>query len=120
MLLEKFLAENKCCPTLSDGLIPEVIAWVDKNTKINVSAHQSATVKVLKHLAGGAHSGHSPSHGRRRGLVAGRGSPGRVQGALGGQELVDSHSAEEAGPLVTARKNTDGARANGCPDVAQG
>ena len=64
MLFEKFLAKNKCRPTLSDGLIPEVIAGVDKNTKINMSAHGSAVVKVLKHLAGGAHSGHSPSHGR--------------------------------------------------------
>ena len=52
-LLEKFVAENKCHPTLADMLVPEVIAWVEKNTKINVRDRGSAAVKVLKRLAGG-------------------------------------------------------------------
>ena len=54
-LLEKFVAENKCHPMLADALVPEVVAWVEKNTKINVSDHGSATVKVLKRSAGEAH-----------------------------------------------------------------
>ena len=78
------MAENKCRLTLSDTLVPEVASWVDKNTKINVSARGSAAMKVLKRSAGGAHSGHNPSDGRQRGLVAGRGSPGRAEGAPGG------------------------------------
>ena len=44
-LLEKFVAENKCRPMLADALVPEVVAWVEKNTKINVSDRGSATVK---------------------------------------------------------------------------
>ena len=48
-LFEKFVAENKCRLMLSDMLVPEVASWVDKNTKINVSARGSATMKVLKH-----------------------------------------------------------------------
>ena len=40
-LLEKFMAKNKCRPTLADALVPEVIAWVEKNTQINVSDHGS-------------------------------------------------------------------------------
>ena len=75
-LLEKFVAENKCRPTLADVLVPEVITWVDKNTKINVSDRGSAAVRVLKQSAGGAHGGHKPSDGRRRGLVARRRYPG--------------------------------------------
>ena len=34
--------------------------------------------------------------------------------------MVGGHPAEEAGPHVATREHTDGARANGCPDVAQG
>ena len=64
ILLEKFVAENKCRPTLADALVPKVIAWVDKNTKINVSDRGSATVRVLNQSAGGAHGGHKPSDGR--------------------------------------------------------
>ena len=78
MLLEKFMAENKCRLMLADALVPEVVAWVEKNTKINVSDRGSAVVKVLKRSAGGAHSGHNPSDGRRRGLVAGHRYPGHV------------------------------------------
>ena len=74
-LLEKFMAENKCRPTLADALVPEVIAWVDKNTKINVSDRGSTVVRVLKQSAGGAHGGHKLSDGRRRGLVAGHRYP---------------------------------------------
>ena len=77
-LLEKFVAENKCRPTLADVLVPEVVAWVEKNTKINVSDRGSAAVRVLKCSAGGAHGGHNPSDGKQRGLVAGCGHPGRV------------------------------------------
>ena len=51
-LLEKFVAENKCCPTLADTLVPEVVAWVEKNTKLNVSDRGSAVLEVLKHSAG--------------------------------------------------------------------
>ena len=76
ILLEKFVAENKCHPTLTDTLVPEVIAWVEKNTKINVSDRGSAAVRVLKQSAGGAHGGHKPSDGRRRRLVARRRYPG--------------------------------------------
>ena len=76
ILLEKFIAENKCCPTLADALVPEVIAWVEKNTKINMSDRGSAVVRVLKQSAGGAHGGHKPSDCRRRRLVAGRRHPG--------------------------------------------
>ena len=76
ILLEKFVTENKCRPTLADTLVPEVIAWVEKNTKINVSDCGSATVRVLKQSAGGAHGGHKPSDGRRRRLVAGCRYPG--------------------------------------------
>ena len=61
---------------LTDVLVPEVIAWVEKNTKINMSDRGSAVVRVLKQSAGGAHGGHKPSDGRRRGLVAGRRHPG--------------------------------------------
>ena len=43
---------------LADALVLEVIAWVEKNTKINVSDRGSAAVKVLKRLAGGAYGGH--------------------------------------------------------------
>ena len=57
-LLEKFVAKNKCRPMLANALVPEVIAWVEKNTKINVSDRGSAAVKVLKRLAGGAYGGH--------------------------------------------------------------
>ena len=77
-LLEKFMAKNKCRPTLADALVPEVVAWVEKNTKINVSDRGSAAVRVLKRSAGGAHGGHNPSDGKRRGLVAGCGHPGRA------------------------------------------
>ena len=77
-LLEKFVAENKCRPTLANVLVPEVVAWVEKNTKIHVSDRGSAVVRVLKRSAGGAHSGHNPSDGKRRGLVAGRGHPGHA------------------------------------------
>ena len=52
MLLEKFVAENKCRPTLTDALVPEVVAWVEKNTKLNVSDRRSAVLEVLKHSAG--------------------------------------------------------------------
>ena len=78
MLLEKFMAENKCRPTLADALVPEVVAWVEKNTKINVSDRGSAAVRVLKRSAGGAHGSHNPSDGKQRGLVAGHGHPGRA------------------------------------------
>ena len=77
-LLEKFVAENKCRPMLADMLVPEVVAWVEKNTKINVSDRGSTAVKVLKHSAGGAHGGHNPSDGKRRGLVARHGHPGHA------------------------------------------
>ena len=70
-LVEKFVTKNKCGPTLSDVLVPEVASWVDKNMKINVSACGSATVNMLKCLAGGAHGGHSLSDGSWRGLDAG-------------------------------------------------
>ena len=63
-LLKKFVAKNKCRPTLADALVPEVITWVDKNTKINVSDCGSAAVRVLKQSVGGAHGGHKPSDGR--------------------------------------------------------
>ena len=43
LLVENFLDENKCCPTLLDAWIPEVIAWVDKNVKLNVSDSGSFT-----------------------------------------------------------------------------
>ena len=75
-LLEKFVAENKCCPTLADALVPEVVAWVEKNTKINMSDRGSAAVRVLKRSGGGAHGGHNPSDGKQRGLVAGPRHPG--------------------------------------------
>ena len=75
-LLEKFVAENKCRPTLADALVPKVIAWVEKNTKINVSDRGSAAVRVLKQSAGGALGGHKPLDGRRRRLVAGCRHPG--------------------------------------------
>ena len=77
-LIEKFVAENKCRLMLSDMLVPKVVSWVDKNTKLNVSAHGSIAAKMLKRLAGGAHSCHSLSDGRRRGLDARRGTPGRM------------------------------------------
>ena len=51
-LLEKFVAENKCHPTLTDMLVPEVVAWVEKNTKLNVSDRGSTALEVLKRLAG--------------------------------------------------------------------
>ena len=51
-LLEKFVAENKCHLTLTDALVPEVVAWVEKNTKLNVSDRGSAALEVLKRLAG--------------------------------------------------------------------
>ena len=63
-LLEKFVAENKCRPMLANVLVPEVVAWVEKNTKINVSDCGSAAVRVLKRSAGGAHGGHNPSGGK--------------------------------------------------------
>ena len=77
-LLEKFVAEKKCHPMVANALVPEVVAWVEKNTKINVSDRGSAAVRVLKRSAGGAHGGHNPLDGKRRGLVVGRGHPGRV------------------------------------------
>ena len=43
LLVKKFLDENKCCPMLSEAWIPEVIAWVDKNAKLNVSDSGSFT-----------------------------------------------------------------------------
>ena len=43
LLVENFLDENKCCPMLSEAWIPEVIAWVDKNAKLNVSDSGSFT-----------------------------------------------------------------------------
>ena len=51
-LLEKFVAENKCRPMLADMLVPEVVAWVEKNTKLNVSDRGSAVLEVLKRSAG--------------------------------------------------------------------
>ena len=51
-LLKKFMAENKCRPTLADALVPEVVAWVEKNTKLNVSDCGSTALEVLKCLAG--------------------------------------------------------------------
>ena len=51
-LLKKFVAKNKCHPTLADALVPEVVAWVEKNTKLNVSDRGSAALEVLKHSAG--------------------------------------------------------------------
>ena len=51
-LLEKFVTENKCRPTLTDALVPEVVAWVEKNTKLNVSDRGSAALEVLKCSAG--------------------------------------------------------------------
>ena len=77
-LIEKFVAENKCCLMLSDMLVPKVVSWVDKNTKLNVSAHGSVTAKMLKRSAGGAHGHHSLSDGRRGGLDARRRTPGRA------------------------------------------
>ena len=51
-LLEKFVAKNKCRPTLTDVLVLEVVAWVEKNTKLNVSDRGSAALEVLKRSAG--------------------------------------------------------------------
>ena len=51
-LLEKFVAEKKCHPTLANALVLEVVAWVEKNTKLNVSDCGSAALEVLKHSAG--------------------------------------------------------------------
>ena len=51
-LLEKFVAENRCFPTLANVLVPEVVAWVEKNTKLNMSDRRSAVLEVLKRSAG--------------------------------------------------------------------
>ena len=50
LLVEKFLDKNKCCPTFLAAWIPEVIAWVDKNAKLNVSDSGSFTGIKLSHL----------------------------------------------------------------------
>ena len=51
-LLKKFVAKNKCRPTLADALVPEVVAWVEKNTKLNMSDCGSPALEVLKRSAG--------------------------------------------------------------------
>ena len=63
LLVEKFLTENICHPTLSDALVPKVATWIDINMKINVSDRGSVTENLLRCSAGGAHGGHCMSDG---------------------------------------------------------
>ena len=83
---------------LSDVIVPEVAAWVDKNTKINVSNRGYAAMKMLKCVAGGADGGHSSSDGRWRGLDAGHRTPGHSQRTSGGQGMADSHPKKKNTP----------------------
>ena len=37
LLMDQFLMENICRPTLADVLAPEVASWVEKNMKLHMS-----------------------------------------------------------------------------------
>ena len=52
ILVDKFLTENICRPTLADALVPEVATWIDNSTKINVSDCGSGTENLLRCSAG--------------------------------------------------------------------
>ena len=119
LLIEKFLTENKCCPTLSEVLVPKVASWVDKNTKINVSDRGSITENLLKCSAGQAHGGHRTLDGRWGGLDARGQTPGGVQGTVGGEGMAGGHPEEERTP-VALPKDADEARTNESPEFAKG
>ena len=72
LLVDRLLTENICRPTLSDALALEVVTWIGKSTKINVSDCGFGIGSWLRHSAGGAHRGHCMSDGQWGGLDAGR------------------------------------------------
>ena len=58
ILIEKFIDENKCCLTLLQALVPEVISWVNKDMKLNVSNSHFFAETNLGCPTGRAHGGH--------------------------------------------------------------